>query len=216
MNKSETIDALAGALAKAQGEIDTADKSAKNPFFKSSYADLPSVWAACRKQLSKNGLAVVQRMDTSENGMILESVLMHSSGQWISSTYPVNPVKNDPQGLGSAITYARRYALMALVGVVADDASDDDGNAASGNRPGMISGAMAEESSTKANLTRLEHFKAEGREAAEGGSEVLLAWWKRLLAGDQKNLLKFKDEVLKPLALAADGRDEGSQDAVQE
>lgn len=208
MNKSDNIDALAAALSKAQAKIESADKSAANPFFKSRYADLPSVWAACRKALTDNGLSVVQTTDTSENGLVLETTLLHSSGQWISSLYPINPVKNDPQGLGSAITYGRRYALMALVGVVADDASDDDGNAASGHRDGMISQMMAAPSSTEANLTRLGHFKKEGQEAAEGGTEVLAAWWKRLLPSDQKNLLKFRDETLKPLALAADGRDE--------
>lgn len=131
MNKSEQINELAAALAKAQAKIESASKSARNPFYKSNYADLPAVWAACREHLSSNNLSVAQLTDTGEHGILLETVLMHSSGQWISSLYPVNPVKDDPQGLGSAITYARRYALMALVGIVADF-EDDDGEKAMG------------------------------------------------------------------------------------
>ena len=203
MRKSDSIDALAAALAKAQAKIESATKSAKNPFYKSSYADLPAVWEACRKPLTDNGLSVVQLTDTSENGTVLESVLMHSSGQWISCHYPIKPVKDDPQSMGSALTYSRRYSLMALVGIVADF-EDDDGNAASGNHAGLISSAMSAPSSSEANLTRIEHFKAEGREAAEGGSDVLYAWWKRMLKSDQEKLVKFKDETLKPIAEAAD------------
>ena len=203
MRKSDSIDALAAALAKAQAKIESATKSAKNPFYKSSYADLPAVWEACRKPLTDNGLSVVQLTDTSENGTVLESVLMHSSGQWISCHYPIKPVKDDPQSMGSALTYSRRYSLMALVGIVADF-EDDDGNAASGNHTGLISSAMSAPSSSEANLTRIEHFKAEGREAAEGGSDVLYAWWKRMLKSDQEKLVKFKDETLKPIAEAAD------------
>lgn len=205
MQRSDQINELASALAKAQSVMDTAQKVGVNTFYKNStYATLPTVWEACRAALTSNGLSVVQRMDTSENGMIMETVLLHSSGQWMSSTYPIDPVKKDPQGLGSAITYARRYALMALVGVVADDASDDDGNAASNNHTGLISSAMSAPSSSEANLTRIEHFKAEGREAAEGGSDVLYAWWKRMLKSDQEKLVKFKDLELKPIAEAAD------------
>lgn len=129
MQKSESIKELAGALAKAQAEIQAASKDAVNPFFKSSYADLNSIWEACRKPLTNNGLSVIQSGNTSGDGKtFLETILMHSSGQWISGELPINPVKNDPQSLGSAITYVRRYALQAMVGVCA---GDDDGHAAS-------------------------------------------------------------------------------------
>jgi hypothetical protein len=142
--KSESINELAGALAKAQGEFTTAKKSADNPFFKSRYADLAEVVAACRAPLAKHGLCVIQQVVRDEAGVMLRSTLAHSSGQWIASEYPARPVRvvkdrdgkateveaNDPQSVGSAITYARRYSLAALVGVVTDD--DDDGNAASG------------------------------------------------------------------------------------
>lgn len=198
MEKSEQINELAAALSKAQAKIESATKSAKNPFYRSSYADLPACWDACRGPLTSNGLSVVQLMDTSENGIVLESVLLHSSGQWISCHYPVKPVKDDPQGLGSALTYSRRYSLMALVGLVADN-EDDDGNAASGHKE-----PVSVESSMDAGLSRREHFKAEGMEAAEGGSYVLATWWKKLQPSEQRTLEKFKNETLKPIAEAVD------------
>lgn len=135
MSKSESIGELAAALAKAQGEIDPAEKTKANDFYRSKYADLAQVREAAREALTKNGLAVTQTVDLGHpagaSGWILRSTLMHSSGQWIESVYPIAPVKNDPQGFGSAITYARRFAFAALVGVASTEA-DDDGNEASG------------------------------------------------------------------------------------
>lgn len=133
--QSEQIDQLATALSKAQGAMKSAAKSKENPFFKSHYADLPAVWEACRDALSKNGLAVIQTTQFDGTETWLETTLAHSSGQWMRSRYPVRPAKPDPQGLGSALTYSRRYALMAMVGVVAED-EDDDGEAAVGRTNG--------------------------------------------------------------------------------
>jgi len=128
MTKSESIAQLAEALSKAQAEMECAKKDADNPFFKSKYADLSSVWAACRGPLTKNGLSVVQMPSAEGNHIIVHTLLMHSSGEWIASELAMTPTKSDPQGAGSAITYARRYALSAAVGIAPDD---DDGNAAS-------------------------------------------------------------------------------------
>lgn len=125
--RSESIAALAAALAKAQGEMQGAVKDSENPFFSSKYADLASVWDACRAALSKNGLAVIQMPRSDENGIEVETVLAHSSGEWMSETLRMPVVKTDAQKVGSAITYARRYALAAFVGVAPED---DDGNAA--------------------------------------------------------------------------------------
>ncbi len=126
MMHSDAIDQLATALAKAQGGIKAAAKGRENTFYKSQYADLPAVMEACREPLSKNGLAIVQITQFEGQEHWIETMLLHSSGQWLKSRYPVRPVKNDPQGLGSAQTYARRYALMALVGIVADDEQAGD------------------------------------------------------------------------------------------
>lgn len=127
---SETIAKLATALAKAQSEIKGAKKDADNPFFKSTYADLASVWEACRKALSSNELAVTQTTEIHEGGsIVLRTTLMHSSGESVSGVLPVLVGdKATSQQLGSAITYNRRYALAAMVGVAPEE---DDGNAAS-------------------------------------------------------------------------------------
>ncbi len=126
---SPTIGAIADALAKAQTMFRPAVKDASNPFFKSKYVDLAGALDAVRDGLSKNQIALVQVTEITEKGLILNSRLIHSSGEWLESTYPVKPVKDDPQGMGSALTYARRYSLMALTGIAAED---DDGNEASG------------------------------------------------------------------------------------
>jgi len=128
MQKSDSIAALAAALAKAQSEMGTAKKAAINPHFRSRYADLASVWEAARTPLAKNGLAVIQTSDDSERGACIITTLVHSSGEWISGRLTLPVSKADAQGYGSAITYARRYGLSAILGIAADD--DDDGNAA--------------------------------------------------------------------------------------
>lgn len=125
---SDQINELASALSKAQGEMAPAIKDSSNPFFKSKYADLSSIWNACRDALSKNGLSIIQTVDMKEGQYVLITTLAHSSGQWISSIFPILNDKGNAQGLGSAITYMRRYALSAIVGVTCDE--DDDGNAA--------------------------------------------------------------------------------------
>lgn len=132
--RSEQINELISALAKAQGEMSAASKDCNNPFFKSKYADLNSIWMACRDPLSKNGLAVTQTTVESGDGLYLETLLGHSSGQYIISRMPIR-VKSDGktnelQVLGSCLTYLRRYALAAIVGVAPNE--DDDGNSGNG------------------------------------------------------------------------------------
>jgi hypothetical protein len=129
MLKSESIKELATALAKAQGQLKHASKDSMNPHFKSKYADLASVWEACREALSSNGLSIVQcGGEFSHNLAPMTTMLMHSSGEWIMHTMSVPVSKADSQGVGSSQTYMRRYALAAFVGVYQDD---DDGNSAS-------------------------------------------------------------------------------------
>ena len=129
--QSENIADLAIALSKAQAENGTVHKDAKNPFFKSNYASLAQVWETVRPALTANGLSVVQLPSHDESGYYVESMLIHSSGQWIKSRLYMKPVKEDPQGIGSLISYARRYALQSLVMVCSDDL-DDDGEMAMG------------------------------------------------------------------------------------
>ncbi len=128
MEKSEQINELAAALAKAQGEMRNASKNADNPYFKSKYADLSEILNAVKEPLAKYGLAVTQLYDGMNGKDIsVTTMLMHSSGQYIANTgnYPVT--KQDIQGVGSAITYARRYSLAAMLGLAQED---DDGNSA--------------------------------------------------------------------------------------
>jgi hypothetical protein len=136
MQHSESIKEIATALAKAQAAMHGATKDGKNPAFKSSYASLSSVIEAARGPLTENGICFIQAPGAMEDGGIsVTTTLMHSSGEWIASRV-VMPVKdrNNPQAVGSAITYSARYSLMAMLGL---PPVDDDGNAASqgnGNR----------------------------------------------------------------------------------
>lgn len=133
MNKSESIAGLAKALSIAQGQMGGAVKGKENPFFKSVYADLSSVVEAIREPLSSNGLSFVQVTHQSDkNEVVVETVLMHESGEWLSGTIAIPVSKADAQGYGSAITYAKRYGLQGLLGVPSED---DDGNAAAKAKP---------------------------------------------------------------------------------
>lgn len=129
MPQSDSIKNLATALSKVQGELTYAKKDSANPFFKSRYADLESVWDACRSLLAKNGLSIIQMPGNYFEGrMWLITRLCHESGEWIEQEMSLPVQKPDAQGAGSALTYMRRYALAAFVGIVQ---ADDDGNEAS-------------------------------------------------------------------------------------
>jgi hypothetical protein len=129
MNKSESITLLATALAKAQNEMKNPAFDSQNPHFRNKYASLASVRDTVTPCLSKHGLAVSQHLGVEEGMVTCETILMHSSGEWISSVIKLPTPKPDAQGFGSAYTYARRYSLMAICGVVGDE--DDDANEAS-------------------------------------------------------------------------------------
>ena len=128
MIHTENLDKLAPALAKAQGAIENAKKDSVNPHFKSKYADLASVWDACRKPLTDNGLSVIQSLGNDDGRVSCDTMLLHVSGQWIRSGFSMAPQQNTPQAFGSCATYLRRYSLQAVVGVAPDE---DDGNQAS-------------------------------------------------------------------------------------
>ena len=129
MEHSPELKDLAIALVKAQSALKPAVKDATNPFFKSRYADLAAVWDACRDALHQNGLSVIQVPSGYADGVtMLDTMLLHISGQWIKGTAGAPVAKADPQGAGSVLSYLRRYALAAVVGVTTED---DDGNAAS-------------------------------------------------------------------------------------
>ena len=135
MKQSESITDLATALCLAQAEMGGAVKDSNNPFFKSSYADLTSVIKVIKQPFANHGLSFVQLPVTSDGGkgVGVSTMLMHNSGQWIQSEYLLPMDKITPQGAGSAITYARRYALQSLVGIPAVD--DDSEMAMYRNSP---------------------------------------------------------------------------------
>ncbi len=160
MNKSEHINELATALSKAQGKMANAKKDSENPFFKSKYADLASVWDACREALSQNGLSIAQISgDTDGKSVKLVTTLMHSSGQWIEGTLVMIPTKPGPQEMGSCLKYARRYALAAIVGI-ADE--DDDGQKAS---IGQIKSYSSMDISVPPHLQYAEYYPPAGKYA---------------------------------------------------
>lgn len=134
MKTSETTTKVYSALFKAKLSFERAKKSENNPFFKSKYADLNSILDACEEGLSTEKLMVLQPVVHDETGTVVETRIVHvDSGEWVSSTMPLILVKNDMQAAGSAVTYARRYSLQAILGLQTED---DDGEAASGRPKG--------------------------------------------------------------------------------
>ena len=148
MNKSESIVEISKALVKFHGEVSAVKKDASNPFFKSKYATLDNVLETIGKPLENAGLSFAQ-FPSGESG--LTTILMHESGEWMEETFSVPLAKNDPQGAGSAITYMRRYALGAILGLATEE--DDDANSAS--KP-VVSAALKKEIEDTASLEALQ------------------------------------------------------------
>jgi hypothetical protein len=213
MNKSDTIQALAQALAKAQLEIKAALKDSTNPHFKSKYADLSSVIDAVKAPLLKHGISFLQGVYDAEGGVAVETILLHTSGEWISSTLRIPATKQDAQGYGSAITYGRRYGLQAMCGVPAED---DDGNAASKpveRQPGHITPTSGVWESLDVDVqTYLRDLSEEVRaflvqgnvakacdhlDAQNLGTEEKVAIWSRFDSKERSAMKKHR-ESLKP------------------
>ncbi len=202
MQKSEHINELAAALSKAQGAMKGALKDAANPFFKSAYSDLASVIDAIRAPFAANGLAFMQFARSDEHGVVVETMLTHASGQWVSESLGVPLVKRDAQSVGSAITYGKRYGIQAMAGVPSED---DDGNAANDRGKASSKAANASESK-KGTDTPPEPSDAVVKileSAAKGGMESLQTAWK-LLTNPQK---KSVQEIMKKLKEDAYQRD---------
>src|ERR1700687_2313136 len=124
--RSEQVNELYTALAKAQGEMNVAGKNSENPYFKSRYADFCDIVKASRPALTRNGLSVIQQILVNDDGSnVLYTILTHSSGQFIESAMRILPQKLDIQSIGSYIAYLKRYCYAALIGVVVSDEDDD-------------------------------------------------------------------------------------------
>lgn len=144
MNKSDQINELTAALSAALGEIENASKNANNPHFKSKYADLANITSTIRDVWPKHGLAYAQGCGSGYNDkgkfiVAVTTLVSHKSGQWLESTLTLPCSKEDAQGVGSAITYGRRYALAAVAGIAQED---DDGNAASSTTQSQVDAAV--------------------------------------------------------------------------
>ena len=132
MNRSESISQFAAAFVKAQASMDNAVKGAANPFFKSKFADLNSIREACTPPLNACGISILQPTTVVDGKHYIETILLHESGEFLSGLYEIVVAKaNDPQSLGAAISYARRYGLQSMVSLGAED---DDGESALGRK----------------------------------------------------------------------------------
>jgi len=167
--RSSSLAELAQALAKAQAELKNPPKDRVNPHYKSKYADLATIRDTVLPVLNKYGLSVVQLpCELPGNEQVptrvgLWTLLLHESGEYLGSCIPLRPVKDDPQGMGSALTYARRYALQAIAGVAGEE--DDDGESASGNTPRVRRGVDRREEGRR---RMLDYFlKTHGISAAQ-------------------------------------------------
>lgn len=195
---SETLASLAAALSVFQGQVEAATKNATNPHLKNKYADLPSIWEAIRAPLAANGLAVVQLPTPGEDGRLyLETRLMHSSGEWIAGTIAMPLSKNDPQGYGSALTYARRYGLAAVLGITQED---DDAEAATNRAPARPAPAKAPPAApppankaSQEQLSLIAVLMAEIKMTAEQGK----AWLSTNCSGKTSRAQLTKDEASK-------------------
>jgi hypothetical protein len=201
--RSGSIAALAAALAKAQGEMEGAAKANVNPHFKSKYADLASVWDACRVPLSKHGLSILQPVKADGAKVTVTTILAHSSGEWIEESLTMTAGQNTPQGVGSAITYGRRYGLASMVGIAPED---DDGNAAS-----VQSNARQQEAPAP-KPAGFDDWWADMTATADNGTKALQDAWKKSRAdfrdytskdrNDKWEALKAKAAQVKDAVLA--------------
>jgi hypothetical protein len=219
MNKSDSIKTIAPALLKAQQGIKAALKDSTNPHFKSKYADLSSVIDAVKEHLNGQGITFLQGIVAAEHGVGVETMLLHTSGEWLSSILEIPASKQDAQGYGSAITYGRRYGLQSMCGVPAED---DDGNAATASAPSRITpvaGSLASlpleiQAKAKQVANGIVDCWGEGKELAayelyyEGGhdNEFLLGVWEVLQPHSKiRNGLKKMFDANKQKPKAANG-----------
>ena len=172
MRQSESLGNLIKALTAAQAEMTKAKKEASNPYFKTKYAPFESLIEASRPPLVANGLAVSQGADFKDGRVIVTTKLMHASGEWLESDVSIKPVKDDPQAVGSAITYGRRYGYQALICLAQAD-EDDDGNRATGkiNHEAAKKNAFMK-AATSAGCKDVAQIKAMFEDATKAGFSV--------------------------------------------
>ncbi len=208
MFESNDTTKLATALALAQGEIEDAKKDSSNPAFRSKYADLASVRAAIRDPLAKNGLSIIQMPRTLYHdvgdrrvvhGVEVTTILIHNSGErFVSEPFYAPVAKPDAHGIGSALTYLRRYSLSSILNVASD--IDDDGNAAAG----VGSGSRVEQEAPKFAKAELDRIELRARDAASKGRDAFAELWKELSPDERAAINMQTRKECEQLAKAAD------------
>jgi len=193
MKMSETIAELATALSKAQGQIEDATKDGLNPAFRSKYADLAAVRAVIREPLAVNDLAIMQFPRTRQGFVEVETMLIHKTGEFVSETLELPVSKFDAHGIGSGITYGRRYGLMSVLCLAA---VDDDGNAATEKAPAAPAKKAEPDAKELAALSKAMV------EASALGVEALTAKWRTLTTDqrtsiDPKSIKEWKEAAAK-------------------
>ena len=213
MKQSESIKEIAPALVKAQAKVKAAIKDSQNPFFKNKYADLASVIEAVRTPFNDAGISFLQPVSSVEEGVCVETMLIHTSGEWLSESLVMPVAKHDAQAVGSAITYGRRYGLQSLCGVPSED---DDGERATKTQTlpkaaiTPTTGAWdALDEPMKHRLTDLalmvkEYIEASDVEAALHAiddatltSEETIGLWSRFNSAERSAMKKKREELKK-------------------
>lgn len=190
MRTSEQINELAAALAAAQAEMKNAKLNKVNPHFKSKYADLAEIRDTVTPALSKNKIAVVHGLYPAEGGgLVVTTRLIHASGQWVESGFPI--AYDKPQTMGSAITYGRRYNLSAITNISADD--DDDANAAN-DKPAVMPSVNGTNGASKAG-SRAAYEKMISSIRSTATLRALDEWYKSNVADIDKLPPEWLDEL---------------------
>ena len=192
MQTSENINELATALSKAQGQMGGASKTADNPFFKSKYADLGSVIAAVKDPMAENGLSYVQFPFAIEGTVGVTTRLMHSSGQFMESSFSIPAPKNDPHTYGSLVTYCRRFSLQSVLGIPAED---DDGNAVTQAAKSTITAEQVHSVKAMLELTESDEGKFLKAYNIKSLEQMTADQFKHAIPLLEKKRLKMKEEV---------------------
>lgn len=198
MKMSDSIAQLAEALSKAQGQIDDVTKNGINPHFRSKYADLAAVRSVIREPLAVNDISVIQAPRTLDGEVEVETMLVHKSGEYISETLRLPVGKWDAHGIGSGISYARRYGLLSILALAA---ADDDGNEAV-EKPVV--------KATVHNVQKGSILEVEARQAAAKGNDSLSTYWRKLNEEERGWFSPDLRKELKAAAIAADQKEEAA------
>jgi hypothetical protein len=196
MQWSDQTDKIVPALFKVQMEIKEAEASGRNPAYKSSYPTLEDIWDACKDALHKNNIFLLQATTSELETFGVETMLIHTSGQFVRSVLTLRPSKTDPQGAGSAITYARRYSLAPMLGIMQ---KDDDANLASGKQPpGLITDPLVAVQQCNSNFSDyvIPFPKFKGLKFEEVVTAELISYKKWILEKASKPISTLQEEYI--------------------